>query len=553
MATIQSRIESRIGESVSGDLGLTAVMLQDAYNSGLKAVISPMPAEAWKFFGKSEISFNPSTGTPLTLNKIISVTRRDGSIWRKCVEIEQDMFGPALDINSIHYRTSFTPAYAIDSGTYSNPMLKVAPAGAGDAARVILVGIPSVDITTDTIIPHFPDDLEELPEIYTVIWVKEREMGLARRDSQTELEAITSAGYLTDFEGALPTFSTPVAPNMPSLSLFDMTALPTLTLTAAPTFSGMTLPTPPASTLAYVTAGAAPSSTVTVGTSLPAYSAPVAPGYDSTIIDAALLNATNIISNSGIKATTDVETLLSTNLIDAARTGVETARAEINLAQASIQDQVSQLQDFAEEVKQALGQFNGETAVYNADAQQTSAEVQAGIQSYVAKLNDNRADLEEQIAQYTGDIQVYAAEAQATVSEWQVEEVSYKLGLWTAQVRSETAEYVALVNAYIGEYSAKNTALIAEYNTSVNAVIGEYQALVQGEVAEFQSGMNKATSYLQEAGVRLQTMQSFDQKSVMADRESQTLQRKFDIRLAAYVSQFTPDPKRIFVRDRRSQ
>ena len=197
MATIQAQIEGRVGEAAGGNIGFTATHLQDAYDDGLRAILVGLPPEAWKFFGKNQVSFSPLIGTPLLSDKVISVQRSDSGVYRKCEEIDADMAGPAGDINSVHYASEFTPVYFIESGGYSNPRLVVLPEGTGDEARLVVVDIPSVDITVDTIVPHFPDTLEELPKLYAVIWVKEREEGVSRRDAQTETEAITDSGILT--------------------------------------------------------------------------------------------------------------------------------------------------------------------------------------------------------------------------------------------------------------------------------------------------------------------------------------------------------------------
>ncbi len=433
MATILSRIESRIGELVGGDLGLTTVMLQDAYTGGLKAVISPMPKEAWKFFGQSEISFNPTVGTALTLNKIISVVRRDGNVWRKCVEIEQDMFSAAKDVNSIHYRTSFTPAYIIDSGTYSNPVLKVVPEGDGDAARVILVGIPNVDITTDTIVPHFPDDLEELPEIYTVIWAKEREMGLARRDSQDEVEAITSGGILDDLSAMYTGYQA------------------ALDLVAPIIIEGSVAIDAGKSELDGVFAGGTDGMFDDFDTAM----ADVQGNLDSAqdILGMGPSPVTNAVKDLLVAASaTDPADTDAVGYLN--KTFVEQTRAAIELGRSRVQ------------------------------------EAGTVVQSAIGKVSEAQAELQNIDEHFKG-----------------------------------VTQYLVVAGGYFKE--------------------------AEGYLQEAAGWTTQISTKLSEAAMRIQTAQSYDQKSVIADRESQTLQQKFDVRLTAYISQFKEDPRRIFVRDRR--
>jgi len=484
MGTIQARIEGRVGEAASGtDIVYTTTHMQDAYNHGLRAVIMTMPKEAWKFFGKNAVDFLPLVGTPLLTDKIISVLRRDGTYYRSCKEIDADMAGPAADSRSIHYASEFTPVYYVESGSFSNPMLKVLPGDGSKIARLVSLAIPTVDVTTDTIVPHFPDELEELPEIYTAAWIKQREMGYARRSSQDELEAITSSGYLAAFEGDLPVFSPPTAPSMPTL----------------------TLPSVPSSVLAYTSAGAEPEDAITMTSSLPTYSGPVFV-YDTTHTADALTRAQEMADNSGINSTLDTDSLLDDDLLDHARVGLQAIGVELTRAQTSIQDEGTQLQEFAEKLREALGKFNGETTIYQAELAKEVAEARADVEAYTAKMQDNRNVLDKDTAQYQGDL---------------------------------------------SKYQNQVTAVINEYGQKASAVVTEYNALVQAEGTEFQSKLSRATARLQQANVRLQTMQSFDQKSIAALNEAQILQAEFDKKLGEYKSQFQKEPKVVFA-DRRN-
>ncbi len=486
MATIQERIEGRVGEDVSGsDIVYTTTHAQDAYNHGLRAVIMTMPEKAWKFFGKNSIDFLPIVGTPLLTDKIISVLRKNGSIYRKCVEVDADMAGAAADSASIHYASEFTPVYYVESGSFSNPMLKVLPGDGSKVARLVSLAIPTVDITTDTIVPHFPDELEELPEIYTAAWIRQREAGYLRRSSQDELEAITSSGYLAAFEGDLPVFSPPAVPSMPTL----------------------TLPAVPSSVLAYTSAGDEPEDAITVTTPLPIYVGPTEFTYDTTHIADALTQAQEMMDASGL-GTTDVESLIDTaKHLDQARVGIQAIGVELQRAQTSIQDERAQIQEFAEKVREAIGQLNGKTAVYQAELEKEVAEARADVSAYTAKMQDNKNVLEKDTAQYQGDLSKYQNQA---------------------------------------------TAVINEYGQTVSAVVSEHQSLVQAEGTRVQAQLSRAMGRLQEAQVRLQTMQSFDQKSLAALNEAKMFQAEFDKKLGEYKTQFQTEPKVVYADRRRA-
>lgn len=486
MGTIQARIEGRVGEDASGsDIGFTTTHMQDAYDHGLRAVIMSMPEEAWEFFGKNRVDFLPLVGTPLLTNKVISVLRRDGTYYRPCKKIDADMAGPAADANSIHKASAFTPVYYVESSSFSNPMLKVLPGDGSKIARLVSLAIPTVDVTTDTIVPHFPDELEELPEIYTAAWIKQREMGYARRASQDELEAITSSGYLAAFEGDLPVFTSPTAPSMPTL----------------------TLPTVPSSVLAYTSAGDEPEDTISLTTPLPTYIGPTEFTYDTTHTADALTRAQEMMDDSGINESLDVDALLDDDLLEHAHIGIEAVRVEQQRAQTSIQDERAQLQEFSEKIRGALGKFTGKTAIYQAELNKEVAEARADVEAYVAKMRDNRNVLDKDVAQYREDL---------------------------------------------SKYQKLSTAVINEYAQKASAEVSKYQALVQESIGEFQAKLSRATARLQESNIRLQTMQSFDQKSIAALNESRMLQAEFDKKLGEYKAQFQKEPKVVFADRRRS-
>lgn len=521
-----------VGEALAASLGLDTEMLDDAATNAVRDIISALPLRMIEQMGAAT-ALTAGTGIAITTSKIFGVTRVDANgIVRRARKVNHVFEERLEDISDLMYASPNDPAWFPKNGkVYIKPDPTTSQAGSISA-----VSYPTIDASADSSVTGFPDELEPLIVLGMLIWVKLREMGLARRNSQTELEAITSSGYLAAFEGDLPVFDPPTAPSMPTLTLVSMTTLPTLTLESAPTFTGLDLMgiAVPVNTLSYTSAGAEPEDTISVTTPLPAYSGPTAFTYDTTHTADALTQMQDMMDNSGI-GSSDVEAYIDTaKHLDQARMGLQAILAEGQRAQTSIQDERAQLQDVVEKIREALGKFSGETTVFQAELAKEVAEASVDVAAYTAKMRDNRNILDKDIAQLNADIQNFSAQVRAKAQEWQLEEVNFKLAKWIGQVQSQATGYSALAGSYISENSTKNQALIGEHGSNVRAVVSEYSALVQGKGTEFQSKLSKAMSRLQQSNVRLQTMQSFDQKSIAALNEAKMLQDKFDKKLDKY-------------------
>lgn len=534
LQTYELQLLDLIGEALAGDLGIDTEALDDAATNTVRNIISALPLRLIDQMGAAT-ALTAGTGVAITTSKIFGVTRVDANgIVRPAHKVSHVFEERLEDTDDLMYASPNDPAWFPKNGkVYIKPDPTTSEAGSISA-----VSYPTIDASADSSVTGFPDELEPLIVLGMLIWVKLREMGLARRDSQTELEAITSSGYLAAFEGDLPVFSPPTAPSMPTLTLVSMTTLPTLTLESAPTFTGLDLTgiSVPVNTLSYTSAGAEPEDTISVTTPLPAYSGPTAFTYDTTHIADALTQMQDMMDNSGI-GSSDVEAYIDTDKhLTRAGVGIQAILAEGQRAQASIQDERAQLQDVVEKIREALGKFTGDANVYQAELAKEIAEARVDVAAYTAKMQDNRNVLDKDIAQLNADIQNFSAQVRAKAQEWQLEEVNFKLAKWIGQVQSQTAGYSALAGSYISENSTKNQALIGEFGANAGAVVSEYNALVQGGGTEFQSNLSKAMSRLQQSQVRLQTMQSFDQKSTMALNEAKMLQDNFDKKLEEYKS-----------------
>ena len=620
MATYDEQILNFFAEAVSEDIGLSQSMFDVWCVDGAMDVISKMPEELLEKFGNLTAD---KTTDGYTSNLPLYVLRENGTDGKyvTCRKID----GGLLFEWEQNLATKNDPAWYVKDGkVYVLPT----PGASPDAFKVYEVTKPTIDASADSSISYFPNELEKLAAvIYPVIMGKMRQVEKMRRNSQDELEAITTSGYLASFENALPTFILPASPSLPSLSLVSLGTVPsfnaaslefdpptmqtlptfveqvinsisdltapgditlpssgaitlptyvqkimdsitdlpspgdiTLPNSGAITFPTLSLPAVPVAILTYTSAGSAPSSTVTVSETLPTYGGPTNVVIDITAID---------------------------DKLDSDYQDANLAMAEVSKARATIEE-------FLGNVRRGVDQFNGDVDKYQTALQEETDEIKAGISSYDSKAKDNFNDLREQVEQYSGDLTKYQNEVNAKLGEYRTD-VQKALDEYLALLRGvvdkyqsesaadvaefranleraiqeartkidqEVGRYRAISDSYINEFSAKaqasvnefrarvdavlneyrtnNDALISEYGNKVNAEISEYTALVQGELSSVQSDMQKAQSYLNEASVRLQTMQNFDNKSAMVRSENNDLWQQYNQGIAAYISKYIP-------------
>ena len=216
MQTFETQIMNLVGDTLTtGDLAVTATMLDDWTTNGARTIISKMPKPLWSLFAVAGTAFAPTTGTVIESQKIIQAFRSDGTIQQPCRMIPENLKGRATDSSDINYATATDPSAYVDFTASATPTLKILPVSATALGYVTYVNFPTIDASVDTSINGFPDDLESLVVDYAVTQAKIREMGISRRDAQTEIEAITDSGILaglattyTDIETALDASTT---------------------------------------------------------------------------------------------------------------------------------------------------------------------------------------------------------------------------------------------------------------------------------------------------------------------------------------------------------
>ncbi len=391
--TFQTRIEDLVGEAAGGDLSLTTNMLQDMFDAGIRAIIRGLPANAIEFASK-KTTFAPTSGTQVKNPKILKVLRNDGTYNRECTEMDLANAGTASEHGSFYEPSARWPVYFLEPQASGFVLVKILPTSATSTAGILYhMAIPPIAIGDSTIIAGFPEELEELPVFYAAGLALMRESGVTRRLSQDQVEAsiVAMAAYIA--------------------------GQPTLVLPAVPDVQ----------TLTYTTAGAEPSSTITITPSIPTYEGPTSVPIVETEITDALTKAKTLIdaggSAGGDAAAADLsfQTALIAKHLDYARTSLAGAAQEVSRASAHLQTEQLKFSEFSNKTSTYLQKFQNEISARNSEVQEQTSEVNAGISAYGAKAQDNAASFTALADQYRQDLQRYSSEVTAKVQGFQSE------------------------------------------------------------------------------------------------------------------------------------
>lgn len=565
-------------------LGISDDNIVESLIAGCRFVMATAPRDMLSPYAET-VTITDANGYDYTNDTVLAV-ERNGSISEPLpndILYAENVSGAS----SLYARTALFPGHQTLRGKiYIYPAPTASAPGYFTCVKVPTLMAGSIEVF---------GMLEEGVILYAIARDYSALSGIWRDKAIVELQAITSTGYLADFEGAVPSYTAVTAPTLPVTPTIG--TMPTIpddpTMPVLPTapslrdfpssavlpqrIDGITLESFPSDISLPVapTVGTLPSlpSTVTLPT---APTDPVLPAKPSTSLSApSFTKSTPVVAPSY----TDFDSEISTHDIEVADSIARKLQAQIQEFTANIQNQNSVLEKEAREYQAGIAQYGAEWQAYQSDAssilgeysnkiQEYSAQVQAtlgshanDIQEYQAILAKFGADIEKfsndaqtkiqdyasrvdkvakknanLIAEYNADVQKFSTEASVEIQKFTAE---------TQQVASENQNDIAVYNANVQAYSAEAQATIAEfsalvqkYTAQVGAVLGEYnadinkyasesgvliqkyQADVGAESSEFGSNLEKALAYLQEAGVRLQTMQEYERLANASSQKS---------------------------------
>ena len=302
--------------------------------------------------------------------------------------------GTAGERGSFYEPSSRWPVYYMEPQESGFVLVKILPTSATATAGILYhMAIPPIAISDSTIIAGFPEELEGLPVFYAAGLALMRESGVTRRLSQDQVEASITA--MAAYISGRPTLALPSVPDV--------------------------------QTLTYTSAGDAPSSIISITTSIPTYGGPTSTPIVETEITDALTKAKTLIDAGGsvggdsAAAALSFQTALIATHLDSARTSLAGAAQEVGRASVQLQAEQLKLSEFTNETSTYLQKFQNEISARNSEVQDQTSEVNAGISTYNAKAQDNAASFTALAEQYRQDLQRYSSEVTTKVQGFQHE------------------------------------------------------------------------------------------------------------------------------------
>lgn len=202
MQTVATQVLDLLGDTLSGDIGITGTHLNEWLTEARRYIVGRCPEDKLHHFA-TLATLATSAGKTLRSKRYLNVTRNDGTIERPARKIDPWLRGRIEDKDDVLYTDEYDPVhYLMNNKLYIHP----APTSA-QLGNINVVSVGSLSATAAPPIAGWPDDAEKLGVDYVVIQAKTREFSYARRQLQDEIEAITTTGYLASFESAVAAIS----------------------------------------------------------------------------------------------------------------------------------------------------------------------------------------------------------------------------------------------------------------------------------------------------------------------------------------------------------
>jgi hypothetical protein len=175
----------------------------------------------------------------------------------------------------------------------------------------------------------------------------------------------------------------------------------------------------------------------------------------------------------------------------------------------------NKLQQYQVDAQSQLNEFNSDNTSFQADVQKDVQNFQADAgrrlqlmqQSTNLDVQNKAKSLEKEISEYgsrlqkyTGDLQQYQADVGKAVQEWSLNNLSFKLAKWQADIGENLNEYQAKVASTVQKYSADISRMGAFTQTEASKLA----AVLQKKVAENNVELQRFGSALQDFSQRSQ-------------------------------------------------
>ncbi len=516
-------------------------------NQASKWVVSSLPEKfLWSVASTSEVT--AGTGSGIAYDKILAVYRNQSSNKRLAKEVP-DHLAYAFESNSgslFSATTLFPKYYKLEGKIFIKP-----DPDSTNTGNIVYAAPPLVDENTDTWVLV---EWENIVLMYAGALDFLRQSETKQSSANTELSTVST--LLATYDSAVPAYSAPSAPSVPSFSFsgtapeFTSGSLhfdpPTFAFTGTLDIGTLSTDDPsigaaPTPTISYSappnSAPALPTS-ITHGSNLPTLNLPGDHGVTSTVIDNAVTKAQNLIDNAAGEGglDQDAEDLLNEEDSEMLQAVISTASQEIQRAQTAIAKEKLLLDDYSGEVQKGIQAFQQDVAKWQAELQRLMSDADTKLKTYSAKQADAVQTMQAQIADAQDALGAYQAESNAKIQQMQaqvgefsanaqarvsvyVSERDTAIQTFTAQAQQSVTEFQAKATQYIQD----NTMRIQEYQATVSKLLQDYQAKIQGNTATFTNGLAAAKKSLEQAQMRLQTSQAYTQQSQQDFQRSTTL------------------------------
>ena len=494
MATLKSQIEDLIG-AVGDD-----TLITDSAINTTKEIFAISPPEKLNYFiAKSSSIVN---GTPTQVEE-----RKGLKVWRggvECQEVERGMETKIDDPNSFYHPTYENPVYILDS---SGVTIKPDPAGAPNNAYIYSLAVPAIAFDTTIPLTAFPDIAEPLLVYGTAIKCGQR--------------------LLTDKR----------------LTITTPPASPTLTI--APSITG--IPSPPAM-------DGISDVVLNFTDTAPSYISPVFTVPDYPTLEEIAMPAPPQVPTMSLQAASDIA---SPPTYNAPAISLDFADADnwINveeddvMAGARLNEIAIKLQQYSNDMQNALNVFNKENAEYQ-------AKLQVELQNAAMKEGKEGRDLQK----YQSESQQYASEVQAAINKFQTVDIGEKVAKWLTEYSNRIQGYnsdiqnnLNVFNSDLNEYQTsfqkeiKNADLsiqnnqqsidkfsqsLSKYTSEVNTKVAENSASVDRITKSNADKLGKYTSDIQKYSIEVQDKQTSYEQIL---KQIQSLSQLYAQQLAGYM------------------
>ena len=495
MATLKSQIEDLIG-AVGDD-----TLITDSAIITTKEIFAISPPEKLSHFMAKSAAITSASASQIE-------ERRGLEVWRggvQCQEVKKGMELKISDPSSLYHPTYENPIYILDS---TGVIIKPDPAaGATNEAFIYSLTVPTITSSSTIPLTAFPDIAEPLLVYGTAIKCGQR--------------------LLTDKR----------------LTITTPPASPTLTI--APSITG--IPSPPAmdgiSDVVLNFTDTAPSYIS------PVFTVPDYPTLEEVVIPAppqvptmSLQTASNITSPPTYNAPA-----ISLDFADADN-WINVEEDDV-MAGARLNEIAIKLQQYSNDMQNALNVFNKENAEYQ-------AKLHVELQNAAMKEGKEGRDLQK----YQSESQQYASEVQTAINKFQTVDVGEKVAKWLNEYSNRIQGYnsdiqnnLNVFNSDLNEYQTsfqkeiKNADLsiqnnqqsidkfsqsLSKYTSEVNTKVAENSASVDRITKSNADKLGKYTSDIQKYSIEVQDKQTSYEQIL---KQIQSLSQLYAQQLAGYM------------------